>query len=70
MGRVTGDSGFEIYRGELRRWGAAIPIPKGLLFVLLARAGWRGQDGPLSHEFMVRFRQIDPRLSHFYLRAA
>ena len=56
-------------RGVLWRDGVRIPIPKGLLYVLLARAGWRGADGPLSHEFVRHLRSLDPRLSQLYLRS-
>jgi hypothetical protein len=58
---------YEILRGGLHRDGEPVPIPKGLLYLLLARAGWKGRDGPLSAEFVRRLRRLDPRLPHLYL---
>ena len=60
---------YEIVRGGLRRDGEPVPIPKGFLYLVLARAGWKGEDGPLSLEFVRRLRSLDPRLSQLYLRA-
>ena len=60
---------YEVVRGGLCRDGVPVPIPKGLLYVMLARAGWKGADGPLSLEFVRRLRRLDPRLDHLYLRS-
>lgn len=60
---------YEIIRGGLQRDGEPVPIPKGLLYLALARAGWKGDDGPLSGDFVRRLRALDPRLSHLWLRA-
>lgn len=59
---------YEIIRGGLFRDGEPLPIPKGFLFLVLARAGWKGEDGPLTAEFVRHLRSLDPRLSHLYLR--
>jgi hypothetical protein len=58
---------YEIVRGGLRRDGDPVPIPKGLLYLALARAGWKGEDGPLTADFVRRLRGLDPRLAHLYL---
>ena len=58
---------YEIVNGVLRRNGHPIPVPKGLLYLALARAGWKGEDGLLSAEFVRRLRALDPRLAHLYL---
>lgn len=68
MGPIPGPR-YEIVKGGLLRDGEPVPIPKGLLFLLLARAGWKGEDGLLSPDFVRRFRQLDPRLSLLYLRS-
>jgi hypothetical protein len=62
------ESGYEIFRGSLRHEGRPVLVPRGLLYVALARAGWRGEDGPLSVELVQRLRLADPRLPHLYLR--
>jgi hypothetical protein len=54
-------------RGGLHRGGLAVPIPKGHLYLALARAGWRGEDGPLSVDLIRRLRLLDRRLSVLYL---
>ena len=58
---------YEIVNGVLHRDGRPIPVPKGLLYLALARAGWKGEDGPLSADFVRRLRGLDPRLAHLYL---
>jgi hypothetical protein len=58
---------FEIVEGTLRIDGRPSGIPKGLLFVLLARAGWSGEDGPIPFEMIVRLRALDPRFRFLYL---
>lgn len=59
---------YEVIRGGLYRNGIPVPIRRGLLYVFLARAGWKGEDGVLSPEFVRRLRTVDPRLPHLYLR--
>jgi hypothetical protein len=58
---------YEIVNGILRRDGDPVAIPKGLLYLAMARAGWKGEDGILSREFVRRLRLIDPRLAHLYM---
>jgi hypothetical protein len=58
---------YEIVSGVLRRDGRPIPVPKGMLYLALARAGWKGEDGLLSADFIRRLRSLDPRLAHLYL---
>jgi hypothetical protein len=62
------ESGYEILQGVLLCDGQPLIVPKGLLYVALARAGWRGVDGPLSLDLVRRLRLADPRLSLLYLR--
>jgi hypothetical protein len=59
---------YEIVNGGLRRDGDPVQVPKGLLYLALARAGWRGNDGPLTVDFVQRLRGLDPRLAHLFLR--
>jgi hypothetical protein len=54
--------------GRLYRDGLPLVIPKGHLFLALARAGWKGEDGPLSTDFVRRLRSLDRRMSMLYLR--
>jgi hypothetical protein len=68
MGVTPPQSGFEIIRGGLYGNGHPVDVPKGLLYLALARAGWKGEDGPLSLELVRRLRLIDRRLSVLYLR--
>jgi hypothetical protein len=68
VGEGERPSGYEIIRGGLRQDGRIIDIPKGLLYLALARAGWRGEDGPLSLDMIRRLRLLDRRLSALYLR--
>ena len=68
MGVTWPPSGFEILRGGLYRNGCPLDVPKGLLYLALARAGWKGEDGPLSLELVRRLRLLDRRLSVLYLR--
>ena len=63
MGR---DSGYSIIGGGLHYRGRPVKIPKGFLYLALARAGWKGEDGPLLPEFVQRLRLIDPRLRVLY----
>jgi len=64
------DSGYEILRGGLHHDGRPIAIPKGFLYMALARAGWTGKEGPLSVDLVRRLRLVDPRLAILYLRPA
>jgi hypothetical protein len=68
VGALPPDSGYDILEGVLRCHAIPVFVPKGLLYVALARAGWRGVDGPLSLDMVRRLRLADPRLSHLYLR--
>ena len=61
-------AGYEIVHGELHRNGRSLEIPKGLLYLALARTGWKGEDGPVSAELIGRLRLVDPRLAVLYLR--
>lgn len=65
---MAGQQAYEIVDGVLLIDGRPSGIPKGLLFVLLARAGWTGKDGPISPELIFRLRTTDPRLRFLYLR--
>ena len=67
MGERERPSGYEILRGGLHRDGQALDVPKGLLYLALARAGWKGEDGPLSLDMIRRLRLLDRRLSALYL---
>jgi len=58
---------FEVIDGRLRIDGRPSPIPKGHLYVLLARVGWKGQEGPIPFEMILRLRAIDPRFRFLYL---
>jgi hypothetical protein len=58
---------LEIIDGALWVNGRASDIPRGLLFVLLARAGWRGEEGPIPPEMALRLRSLDPRFRFLYL---
>jgi len=62
------ESGYEIQQGILLHEGRPLFVPKGLLYVALARAGWRGVDGPLTLDLIRRLRLADPRLKILYLR--
>jgi hypothetical protein len=68
VGATADPSGYEILRGGLHFGGRPVDVPRGLLYVQLARAGWKGEDGPLSLDFVRRLRLLDPRMSLFYLR--
>jgi hypothetical protein len=68
VGEADGPSGYEILRGGLHRDGRDLEVPKGLLYLALARAGWKGEDGPLSIAMIGRLRLMDRRLSVLYLR--
>jgi len=67
VGEAERPSGYEMIRGGLYRYGRVVQIPKGHLYLALARAGWRGEDGPLSVELIRRLRLLDRRLSVLYL---
>jgi len=58
---------FEIVDGGLWRDGRPCDIPKGLLYVLLARAGWKGREGPVPIDMILRLRSLDPRCRFLYL---
>jgi hypothetical protein len=68
VGETERPSGYEIIRGGLHAEGRAVEVPRGLLYLALARAGWKGEDGPLSVEMIRRLRLLDRRLSVLYLR--
>jgi len=44
---------FERASGTLRRNGLPLPLPKGLVFRALLRAGWMGADGTLPHQLTI-----------------
>jgi hypothetical protein len=67
VGETERPSGYEIIRGGLHQDGRSLEVPRGLLYLALARAGWRGEDGPLSLEMIRRLRLLDRRLSALYL---
>jgi hypothetical protein len=66
VGQV-GRKRFEILDGRLLIDGRPSSIPKGHLYVLLARAGWNGVEGPVSSDLILRLRAIDPRFRFLYL---
>jgi len=68
VGKAPQDSGYRMIQGGLQQDGRPVAIPKGLLYQMLARAGWRGEDGPLSIDLVRRLRLQDPRLPLLYLR--
>jgi hypothetical protein len=67
VGPAAGRPRFEILQGRLWIDGRLSAIPKGLLYVLLARAGWKGEEGPVSLEMILRLRALDPRFRFLYL---
>jgi hypothetical protein len=68
VGTAPPDSRSQIFRGGLEQKGRTVAIPTGLLYLMLARAGRRGKDGPLPVEMVRRLGLQDPRLPLLYLR--
>ena len=60
---------YELRDGRLLVNGEAVPIRKGILYFALARAGWTGNEGPLSRETFEKVLDADRRISMYALRA-
>jgi hypothetical protein len=60
---TTMNANYEVKSGKLLVNGEAIPLRKGVVGVALARAGWKGLDGPLSRELVDQVLRLDQRIS-------
>lgn len=61
------DVRYEVKEGKLLINGEILPLRKGIVYVALARAGWNGDEGPVSREFFEKVLDADRRLSIYAL---
>jgi hypothetical protein len=59
----TMEASYEVKGGRLLVNHEAIPLRVGVVAVALARAGWKGYEGPLSRELVDRVLTLDQRIS-------
>jgi hypothetical protein len=57
------DANYEVKGGMLFVNGESVPLRKGLIYAALARAGWKGVDGPVSRELFDKVVEADRRIS-------
>jgi hypothetical protein len=57
------DAKYEVKGGTLFVNGESVPLRKGLIYAALARAGWKGIDGPISRELFEKVIEADRRIS-------
>jgi len=60
---MTTNAKYEVKNGKLLINDEAIPLRTGIVYVALARAGWRGYEGPLERELVDKVLQLDRRIS-------
>jgi hypothetical protein len=60
---TTMNANYEVKGGKLLVNGEAIPLRMGVIYVALARAGWKGFEGPLSRELVDKVLALDRRIS-------
>jgi hypothetical protein len=54
---------YEVKSGTLFVNGESVPLRKGLIYAALARAGWKGIDGPITRELFEKVIEADRRIS-------
>ena len=60
---VAMNANYEVKGGKLIVNGEAIPLRTGIVYVALARAGWKGYEGPLGNDLVDRMLKLDRRIS-------
>jgi len=60
---MTMNAKYEVKNGKLLVNDEAIPLRTGIVYVALARAGWKGYEGPLDRDMVDRVLQLDRRIS-------
>jgi len=57
------DASYEVKGGTLFVNGESVPLRRGLIYAALARAGWKGVEGPVSRELFEKVIEADRRIS-------
>jgi len=57
------DASYEVKGGTLFVNGESVPLRKGIIYSALARAGWKGVEGPVSRELFEKVVEADRRIS-------
>jgi hypothetical protein len=57
------DASYEVKGGTLYVNGESVPLRKGIIYSALARAGWKGFEGPISRELFEKVVEADRRIS-------
>ena len=57
------DARYEVKGGTLFVNGESVPLRRGLIYAALARAGWKGVEGPISSELFEKVIEADRRIS-------
>jgi len=60
---MTTNAKYEVKNGRLLVNDEAIPLRTGVIYVALARAGWKGYEGPLDRDMVDRVLKLDRRVS-------
>ncbi len=61
---------YEVKEGRLAVNGRLLPLSRGMIFVALLRAGWKGVEGILPLELARKALSLDPRLGFLALQSA
>jgi hypothetical protein len=60
---TTMNAKYEVKNGKLLVNDEAIPLRAGIIYVALARAGWRGYEGRLDRDLVDKMLKLDQRIS-------
>jgi hypothetical protein len=60
---INPNARYEVRDGKLLVNSEPIPLRKGIVYVALARAGWKGHEGALSTDVVESMLRLDQRVS-------
>jgi hypothetical protein len=60
---INPNASYEVRDGKLIVNQEPIPLRKGIVYAVLARAGWNGHEGPLSPALVESMLRLDRRVS-------
>jgi hypothetical protein len=60
---INPNASYEVRDGKLLVNREPVPLRKGIIYTVLARAGWDGHEGPLAPAMVESMLRLDQRIS-------